>query len=273
MQEYVSDFVGKPLLTRSGERVGYIKNVQTDAKLTRIRNLECCDEEEEEFSLPLSAIAQAGKDAVIVKGLAAKPCTGCRPAPFGAQVYAETGELLGTAADFLREGNALTGILLSDGTQLPADRLAGMQDAAMISLTSPAKRPPRPKKQAKETKPVQTESAPEEGEGGALPCPAQPETGENAAEETAESAPSEKAAARTVQNVAETLPPPRRAGGMRAGSALLTGKILPEDLTDVRGNVLARAGTTVTAEIISRAMAHDKLFALTLLCCKDGYGR
>ena len=65
----------------------------------------------------------------------------------------------------------------------------------------------------------------------------------------------------------------RRAAGTRAGSALLTGKILPADLTDVRGNLLAAAGTVVTAEVISRAMAHGKLFALTLLCCGNGYGR
>ena len=49
--------------------------------------------------------------------------------------------------------------------------------------------------------------------------------------------------------------------------------LLPADLTDVRGNLLAAAGTVVTAGVISRAMAHGKLFALTLLCCGNGYGR
>ena len=85
-------------------------------------------------------------------------------------------------------------------------------------------------------------------------------------------------AMRAAQSVAETKqerpqPPVRRAAGARAGSALLTGKVLPADLTDVRGNLLAAAGTVVTAEVISRAMAHGKLFALTLLCCGNGYGR
>lgn len=32
MQEYVSDFIGKPILTRSGECIGYVKNIQTDKK-------------------------------------------------------------------------------------------------------------------------------------------------------------------------------------------------------------------------------------------------
>ena len=48
MQEYASDFIGKPLFTRGGERAGYVKNVQTDARLSALRNLECCDDEEEE---------------------------------------------------------------------------------------------------------------------------------------------------------------------------------------------------------------------------------
>lgn len=252
MQEYASDFIGKPLFTRGGERAGYVKNVQTDARLSALRNLECCDDEEEEFILPLSALAQAGKDALIVRSLTAQPCKNCRPAPFGAQVYGEDGALLGTASDFLREGKTLTGILLSDGSTLPADRLAGVRDAAMVSLSSPARRVPRPKK---------AKTAEEEGDAAVKTSPDEGGT-----------------AMRAAQSVAETKqerphPPVRRAAGARAGSALLTGKILPADLTDVRGNLLAAAGTVVTAEVISRAMAHGKLFALTLLCCGNGYGR
>lgn len=245
MQEYVSDYIGKPLFTRGGERVGYVRNVQTDARLRAVRNLECCDEEEEEFVLPLSAIAQLGKDAAIVRGLGAQPCKNCRPAPFGAPVYDEAGALLGSASDFLREGRALTGILLSDGTVLPADRLAGVQDAAMISLSSPAKRAP-----ARRAKGAAAQPAPAAATG------VRPAAREEAAP-NAERGREEKAQE----------PPARRT--VRAGSALLTGKVLPRDLTDARGNVLARAGTAVTAEVISRAMAHGKLFALTLLCCGD----
>ena len=57
----------------------------------------------------------------------------------------------------------------------------------------------------------------------------------------------------------------------RAGSSLLTGKILPKDLKDVRGNVLARAGTVVSREVIRRAMEHGKLFELTLLCANAAF--
>ena len=57
MPEFVSELIGKPLLTRKGEYRGCVKNVQTDARLLRIRNLECFDAEEEEFLLPASAVA------------------------------------------------------------------------------------------------------------------------------------------------------------------------------------------------------------------------
>lgn len=272
MQEYVSDYIGKPLLTRSGERAGYVRNVQTDARLRAVRNLECCDEEEEEFVLPLSAVAQAGKDAVIVKSLAAQPCKNCRPAPFGAPVYDETGAQLGTAADFLREGRTLTGILLSDGSVLPADRLAGLEDAAMISLSSPAKRAPA--RRARAEKPAGKEPAGvrEEESGQAVAAAAGREAQAGTSGMPRENVQAQKTAMRAAQNVTGTHRPPARRG-MRAGSSLLTGKVLPQDLTDVRGNVLARAGTVVTAETISRAMAHDKLFALTLLCCGNAYER
>ena len=43
MQNWIGDWIGKPLLTRGGERIGYIRSVQTDGALTRVRNLECCD--------------------------------------------------------------------------------------------------------------------------------------------------------------------------------------------------------------------------------------
>ena len=144
MEEFASELIGKPLLSRSGERIGYVKNIQTDKKLVRIRNLECCDEDEEEFILPVSAIAQLGKDAAIVKSLSAAGCKNCISAPFGIEVFSETGDKLGTLADFVRENFVITHYILSGGQKVPADRLVSAADSAIVDLSGTAvRRPPR----------------------------------------------------------------------------------------------------------------------------------
>ena len=155
MQEFASDLIGKPLLSRSGERIGYIKNIQTDKRRSRIRNLECCDEEEEEFVLPVSAVAQFGADAAIVKTLSAVGCKNCEPAPFGLPAYSEKGEKLGTIDDFAREGMQITAIVLSGGASVPVERLVSAADTALFDLSDsgPVKRPPRKPRPKSEKKP------------------------------------------------------------------------------------------------------------------------
>ena len=56
--------------------------------------------------------------------------------------------------------------------------------------------------------------------------------------------------------------------GRLAGSALLTGKRLPDDLRDARGALLAPRGAVVDAALIRCALRHNKLFALTCLCTR-----
>ena len=256
MQEFASDLIGKPLLSRSGERIGYIKNIQTDKKRSRIRNLECCDEEEEEFVLPVSAVAQFGADAAIVKTLSAVGCKNCEPAPFGLPAYSEKGEKLGTIDDFAREGMQITAIVLSGGASVPVERLVSAADTALFDLSDsgPVKRPPRKPRPKSEKKP--------DAKGdNAQPAFAPPPLSEEIAVTVAAAAP-EYASAQTAGET-PALP---AAGKKRAGSGLLTGKILPENLFDARGMVIAPAGAVVTSDVIKRALAHNKLFALTLLC-------
>ena len=79
--------------------------------------------------------------------------------------------------------------------------------------------------------------------------------------------PSRDAESEIAADAAETDTESKAPARKAAGRGLLTGKILPQDLLDARGNVLARAGTAVSADVIRTAMRHDKLFELTLLCC------
>ncbi len=311
MTEFVSELLGKPLITRGGERIGYVKNVQTDRAVRRIRNLECCDEEEEEFLLPLSA-TEAGKDAVVVRSPAARPCKNCISAPLGMTVYSADGEELGRLADLALEEGGISRLLLSGGQNIAAERLLSVTDAAIIDLSEdfvPKGTGTRTARRSSATKP--RAKSPAEGRTGgenaaAAEISATAGTAESAApaaEEpaAARQADAKQAAEEQVMESAEaaqmyagadaaTMREAAAAGSdaaeretaftgaaqparsvRRAGSSLLTGKILPKDLKDVRGNVLARAGTVVSREVIRRAMEHGKLFELTLLCANAAF--
>ena len=266
MQEYLSDFIGKPVLTRSGECVGYVKNIQTDPKMTRARNLECCDDDEEEFLLPFSALASFGKDAAVVKSLAAAPCKNCISAPFGMPVYSAEGVLLGQIDDFLRSDKQIDALLLSDGTTIPVVQLVAVTDTAIVDPSGKRKAKTRTgqknagtyrKKTDKTAKAEEDTFRETQNEEPFFVIAAEkaPRTGEEIAATAAAASPAGK------QESAEDIP------HLRAGRGLLTGKILPRDLKDARGNILAKAGSVVNAQTIRKAMEHDKLFELTLLCC------
>lgn len=300
MQETVSELIGKPLLTKSGEYLGCVKSVQTDARYGRIRNFACFDRDEEDFLLPVSAIAQFGQDALVVQYAARRACKNCVPLPLKCKTYSQSGDELGAIDDFLRSGTELTGVVLSNGQAYPLERLVKVTDVAVLDLSDPFVPPKTRKAPAQKSAPPAKERA-RECAAAALPDAEtdgeQPHTAQTAApyeevaslRETAaavadgereEGAAPPDAVAETAAppdaetvgeqpHAAQTAAPPKSGGtrpAVRAGKGLLTGKILPADLVDVRGNVLAPAGTRVTADVIRRAMAHNKLFALTMLC-------
>ena len=301
MQETVSELIGKPLLTKSGEYLGCVKSVQTDARYGRIRNFACFDRDEEDFLLPASAIAQFGQDALVVQYASRRACKNCVPLPLKCKTYSQSGDELGAIDDFLRSGTELTGVVLSNGQAYPLERLVKVTDVAVLDLSDPFVPPKTRKAPAQKSAPPAKERArecaaaalPETETVGEQPHAAQAaryeevaslrETAAAVAEESVEreegAAPPDAVAetaappdAETVgeqPHAAQTAAPPKSGGtrpAVRAGKGLLTGKILPADLVDVRGNVLAPAGTRVTADVIRRAMAHNKLFALTMLC-------
>lgn len=276
MREYVSDYIGMPLLTRGGERIGYVKNVQTDKNLTRVRNLECCDEEEEEFILPLSAIASFGEGATVVKSPAAKGCKNCLPAPIGREAYSTEGAPLGHVRDFGREGALLRTLVLSDGREIDAARIAGVTDTVLVDLSEDFVPKPVARAKRKEKNPCQdAEHACRANADCRADSPAGRSAGGQTAADGAEEvltvraafSPSRDAESEIAADAAETDTESKAPARKAAGRGLLTGKILPQDLLDARGNVLARAGTAVSADVIRTAMRHDKLFELTLLCC------
>ena len=131
----------------------------------------------------------------------------------------------------MRENFVITHYILSGGQKVPADRLVSAADSAIVDLSGTA-----------------ATAAATESDYEVL---------------IAEEANFEQTPA--AQEVRFSRPSAHK----MAGSALLTGKTLPAPLVDARGNVIAAAGATVTPDIIRRALAHNKLFALTLLCTEQ----
>ena len=233
----LSDCIGKNIFTKSGENAGTVKNALLSKNLKTVRAFEYFDDREDEHELPASSVISA-QDALIVKSLAERQYKDAVPAPFGMQAYSETGESLGNVCDFLTENGEVRALLLTGGQEIEAARVAGVKDALFFDLTSPL-----PLKQ-KKSAPARKRPSPE----GGSPAPSQ--EGRPAAQ------PREAARPAAVKP--------------KAGSALLTGKRVPADVCDVRGNVIVKKDTVVTADVLKRAMTHNKLFELTLCVLSDG---
>ena len=227
----LSDCIGKNIFTKSGENAGTVKNALLSKNLKTVRAFEYFDDREDEHELPASSVISV-QDALIVKSLAERQYKDAVPAPFGMQAYSETGESLGNVCDFLTENGEVRALLLTGGQEIEAARIAGVKDALFFDLTSPL-----PLKQ-KKSAPARKRPSPE----GGSPAPSQ--EGRPAAQP--------REAARPA------------AAKPKAGSALLTGKRVPADVCDVRGNVIVKKDTVVTADVLKRAMTHNKLFELTL---------
>ena len=159
MQETVSELIGKPLLTKSGEYLGCVKSVQTDARYGRIRNFACFDRDEEDFLLPASAIAQFGQDALVVQYAARRACKNCVPLPLKCKTYSQSGDELGAIDDFLRSGTELTGVVLSNGQAYPLERLVKVTDVAVLDLSDPFVPPKTRKAPAQKSAPPAKERA------------------------------------------------------------------------------------------------------------------
>lgn len=227
----LSDCIGKNIFTKSGENAGTVKNALLSKNLKTVRAFEYFDDREDEHELPASSVISA-QDALIVKSLAERQYKDAVPAPFGMQAYSETGESLGNVCDFLTENGEVRALLLTGGQEIEAARIAGVKDALFFDLTSPL-----PLKQ-KKSAPARKRPSPE----GGSPAPSQ--------------------AGRPAAQPRETARPD--AAKPKAGSALLTGKRVPADVCDARGNVIVKKDTVVTADVLKRAMTHNKLFELTL---------
>lgn len=127
----LSTLIGKPVLSPSGETLGYVKCAYVAKNMNALSSLVCVDGEEEEFYLPARAVLSA-EDAVIAGSARLKEPSGVN-FPLGAPVYTNRGEYLGKAAELTicADGAALCITKYGQATDVSANRLI-FQDAVIV---------------------------------------------------------------------------------------------------------------------------------------------
>ena len=114
----LSTLIGKPVLTRAGDRLGYVTAALPMRDLKKISSLVCADDDENEFCLPARAILSVS-DAVIAGGARLKAPTGIE-SPIGKRAYSHTGEELGALSD-VELGETPSLLITGDNAQLRCD--------------------------------------------------------------------------------------------------------------------------------------------------------
>lgn len=227
----LSNVIGKPVLTPTGEERGYVVAANLSRDYAKISCLVCADAEEEEFYLPARAILSVG-DAVIAAGRRLSAPNGV-PSPVGKEAYTIAGILLGTISDVRLGEDAEPVFLLASSralTQIPA-RCVALGERAVVypeGMTVPAaKKPPKKSPQTKKEAPM-----------------------------------SENKVQKTKIIPEKRIPVPRSAELLN-GTNLL-GRRVKKSVFDERGAAVAVAGERITPAVLSRARRSNRLVQLAV---------
>ncbi len=156
----LSELPAKPVVSPSGERFGYIKEVYVCKNLVEIASVVCFDEEEEEFVLPARALIAVG-DAAVVSAARVKTPKGI-PCPVGKAVFDGAGTFLGHCSGLETESGVLSVGIGEEKKHFPAER-ARVADVAIVPAGKDEKgRPAKNGGRVRKTQRAAKENAAEE---------------------------------------------------------------------------------------------------------------
>ena len=135
----LTKLLGKPILTKSGIKVGTVAAVQLDKQLKKLKNIGYNTGEIVHF-FPCSAIFAHDKDAIILKNSTALPCKNCITIPIGIAVYTVLGEYVGKLVDFQLDNFDILYALLEEDKQLPLSQCIGITDSIIIDIEGKEKK-------------------------------------------------------------------------------------------------------------------------------------
>lgn len=237
----LSTLIGKPVLTRAGDRLGYVTAAHPARDLKKISSLVCADDDENEFCLPARAILSVS-DAVIAGGARLKAPTGIE-SPIGKRAYSHTGEELGALSD-AELGEIPSLLITGDNGQLRCDAACATIGETVIVYPSPEDR--RPAAAKRRHTPKKNTVAATMSEIPAATPPSPPPMSEQ-----------------DMQKMQSAPEPPRR-DGFRIDRTNLLGRRVKKSVYDETGAPIALAGERITPETITKARRKNKLLALTV---------
>ena len=237
----LSTLIGKPVLTRAGDRLGYVTAAHPARDLTKISSLVCADDDENEFFLPARAILSVS-DAVIAGGARLKAPTGIE-SPIGKRAYSHTGEELGALSD-VELGETPSLLITGDNGQLRCDAACATIGETVIVYPSPEDRRPAAAKRRH--------------------TPKKPSNADTMSEIPAATPPSPPPMSEPDMQEMQSAPEPPRRDGFRIDRTNLLGRRVKKSVYDETGAPIALAGERITPETITKARRKNKLLALTV---------
>ncbi len=236
----ISTLIGKPVLSPSGETLGYVKNCYLGKNYTALSALGCVDNEEEEFFLPVRTVVSVG-DAVIAGSARLNLPTGIK-CPIGCAAYSACGEHLGIVRELtVEQENAFITVEKGDKrVDYDVKRLTAAE--AVIVYPEGAKKPTAKSRPAQEKPATVSTPAPNPEAETAPALAIKPD------EENAESDLKSEAAP---------------AGEDKLYGRNLLGKRAKRSVTDENGVPLIRAGELITPAAIRKAGQSNRLLQLS----------
>lgn len=237
------EFIGKTVLSLSGERLGEINNLTFDKYFKHLKNLCIFDDEQDEFMLPINSIYYHGENAVLVKINIRPPVKNTYLSPLTIKAYDLYGKLLGMVCDisFESDGKTTAFLVLEDGQKLSCKNISSHgKDAIFFDFSD------KPKRFIKR-------------KINALNSPKIPEKTENKEQQTE----SLEKPPLNFPPVKKDLPP-KLPESFVIGAKLLIGRKVKSNISLKDGKVFIRQGTIITNETINLALKYGKLFELTV---------
>ena len=235
----LSSLIGKPVLSRAGERLGYVTALQFARDYSRIACLICADTEEEEFILPARAVLSVA-DAVIAGRQRLSEATG-EPSPVGRMVYLHTGEEMGAVSDV-------------ETGEIPALCVRGKQGEEKIPIVRAA---------IGETVIVYP-SERERRTAGTAARKREAHRQERMPRSSLVSEKNDRATPTTNHEQTSIAAEAGEGKAVRIDRTNLLGRIVRRSVFDDRGHPIARAGDRVTPDMIGHARRENRLLALTV---------